>query len=225
MFVLRGDQHPILQAVRTTVTMLLQWALLIASSWLIPEVASNPNCPIYGAEFPAPRQVADMPGWKAAMKNLSDVFDGVEAAARNYSFSVQIFSTNPGPPILFERFHTAQDLPSNTTGVKKVDANTVYRIGSVTKLFTVLAFLAEVGDKYFSHPITEFVPELAEISSKRANEPLDSLRTVDWDDINIQSLLSQMAGIERDCESPKGPRLPRRTRPCPPRLRLSCRHT
>jgi CubicO group peptidase (beta-lactamase class C family) len=177
----------------------LRWALLVASYWPV-QVASNPNCPIYGAEFPNPRQVADMPGWKAAMKNLSDVFDGVEAAATNYSFSVQIFSTNPGPPILFERFHTAQTLPSNTTGVKKVDADTVYRIGSVTKLFTVLAFLAEAGDKYFNHPITDFVPELAEISAKRANTPLDNLRTVDWDDINIQSLLAQMSGIERDCE-------------------------
>ncbi|KAI1876730.1 uncharacterized protein JN550_000802 [Neoarthrinium moseri] len=175
----------------------LGWIIALFSV-LAAQALSAPNCPIYGAEFPKPPQLAENPIWKAAMQNLSTVFDGVEADAKNYSFSVQIFSTNPGPPILFERFHTAQNLPSNTTGVKKVDAHTVYRIGSVTKIFTALAFLAEAGDKYFSHPITDFVPELAAINAKRANAPVDELRTVDWEDINIQSLLSQMSGIERD---------------------------
>ncbi|KAI0132808.1 beta-lactamase/transpeptidase-like protein [Xylariales sp. AK1849] len=178
---------------------LLRWALLL-SSIQRAQVLSMPNCPIYGAEFPKPGGLEENPIWKAAMLNLSNTFDAVEIAATNCSFSVQVFSTNPGSPILFERFHTAQNLPGNSTGVKKVDADTVYRIGSVTKLFTVLTFLAEAGDKYFSHPITEFVPELATISSERATEQLDNVRTIDWDDINILSLLSQMSGIERDCK-------------------------
>ncbi|KAK7928587.1 hypothetical protein PG985_005585 [Apiospora marii] len=97
------------------------------------------------------------------MTNLTATFDAVDQTAANYSYTLQLFSTNPGPPILFERFHTAQDLPNNTTGVKKVDANTVFRLGSVTKIFTVLAYLAETGEKYFNHPITEFIPELQDI--------------------------------------------------------------
>jgi CubicO group peptidase (beta-lactamase class C family) len=164
------------------------------------QVLANPNCPIYGAEFPKPTRLEDSPAWQAAMQNLSSSIDYLAQSAANYSFSVQVFSNNPGSPILYEKFHTAPNLPSNTTGVKTVDANTVYRIGSVTKIFTVLAFLAEAGDKYFNHPITEFIPELSSLSASR-QQPADSdIRTVDWEDINLISLITQMSGIERDCE-------------------------
>ncbi|KAK3328771.1 beta-lactamase/transpeptidase-like protein [Apodospora peruviana] len=159
-------------------------------------ISASPHCPIQGAEFPMPRNLADQPAWKAAMEKLSGTFDFVESTGQNYSFSVQVFSTNPGAPILFERFHTAQNLPKNTTGVKKVDADTVYRLGSVTKIFTVLTFLEEVGDKYFNHPITEFVPELAELNKRGDHK--DQVREVDWDDITLLALMAQMSGIERD---------------------------
>jgi CubicO group peptidase (beta-lactamase class C family) len=166
----------------------------------VGQVISNPNCPIYGAEFPKPRQLAENPTWKTAMANLSKVFDALESPAENYSYAVQVFSINPGQQILFERYHTAKNLPDNTTGVKTVDQDTVFRLGSVTKIFTVLTFLSEVGDKYFNHPITEFIPELAELSLSQANAPRDGVRTVDWEEITLLSLASQMSGIERDCE-------------------------
>ncbi|KAK7988481.1 Pirin-like protein [Apiospora arundinis] len=174
-----------------------QWLSYLVS-FGAPLVLANPNCPIWGAEFPKPQHLADNAIWKAAMANLTATFDAVDKTAANYSYTVQLFSTNPGPPILFERFTTAQNLPSNTTGVKKVDANTVFRLGSVTKIFTVLAYLAETGDKYFNHPITEFIPELQDIVNRRGNGPVDEVRTVKWEDITVEALLSQMSGIERD---------------------------
>ncbi|KAK8113963.1 beta-lactamase/transpeptidase-like protein [Apiospora kogelbergensis] len=172
--------------------------LLSLLSFGAPLVLANPNCPIYGAEFPKPQRLTDSAIWKTAMENLKTTFDDLDQKAVNYSFTVQLFSTNPGPPVLFERFHTAQNLPSNTTGVKKVDIDTVFRLGSVTKIYTVLAFLAETGDKYFNHPITEFVPELQDIVNRRGDGPVDELRSVKWEDITIEALLSQMSGIERD---------------------------
>ena len=157
---------------------------------------ASPHCPIQGAEFPKPREFTEQPSWKAAMAALTSTFQAVASVGNNYSFSVQVFSTNPGPPVVFESYHTAQDLPKNTTGVKKVDADTVYRLGSVTKIFTVLAYLAEFGDKYFNHPIGDFVPEIAEL--KKLSDPNDKIRTTDWDDITIISLMTQMSGLERD---------------------------
>ncbi|KAK8050326.1 beta-lactamase family protein [Apiospora phragmitis] len=142
---------------------------------------ASPHCPIYGAEFPKPQRLTESAIWKAAMENLTATFDAVDPTAVNYSYTVQVFSTNPGPPILFERCTTAQNLPSNTTGVKKVDVDTVFRIGSVTKIYTVLAFLAETG-----------------VNGYPGNETVDELRTVKWEDITIEALLSQMSGIERD---------------------------
>ncbi|KAK8088286.1 beta-lactamase/transpeptidase-like protein [Apiospora hydei] len=175
----------------------LQWFLYLLSFGM-PLALANPNCPIYGAEFPKPQRLTESAIWKSAMENLTATFNEVDTTAINYSYTVQVFSTNPGPPILFERFTTAQNLPSNTTGVKKVDVDTVFRIGSVTKIFTVLAFLAETGDQYFNRPITEFIPELQDIVNRRGNETVDELRTVKWEDITIEALLSQMSGIERD---------------------------
>lgn len=172
-------------------------SVLIATTWGGLEAVASPNCPIQGAEFPKPRQLSEQPSWKAALAALITTFESVASVGNNYSFSVQVFSTNPGAPIVFESYHTAQDLPKNTTGVKKVDADTVYRLGSVTKIFTVLAFLAEVGDKYFNHPIGDFVPEIAELK-KQQPDPNDKIRTTDWDDITIISLMTQMSGLERD---------------------------
>ncbi|KAK7951086.1 beta-lactamase/transpeptidase-like protein [Apiospora aurea] len=183
--------------------MALQWLLCILS-FGVPLALANPNCPIYGAEFPKPQRLAESAIWKSAMENLTATFNEVDTTAVNYSYTVQVFSTNPGPPILFERFTTAQNLPSNTTGVKKVDVDTVFRIGSVTKIFTVLAFLAEMGDQYFNRPITEFIPELQDIVNRRGNETVDELRTVKWEDITIEALLSQSseAGVPPTSLSP-----------------------
>lgn len=173
------------------VTLLL---LVVASSYL---TLASPNCPIHGGEFPKVRNLAEQPTWKKATEALKATFDAVADAGQNYSFSVQVFSTNsPDQPIVFEKFHTAQLLPANTTGVKKVDADSVYRLGSVTKIFTVLTFLSEVGDKYFNHPITEFIPELEEMNKQ--GDPEDHVRKVDWEDVTILSLMAQMSGIERD---------------------------
>lgn len=68
-----------------------------------------------------------------------------------------------------------------------MDANTVYRIGSITKVFTTLAFLAEAGDEHFNRPITDFIPELAAMSQSK-----DELRSVYWEDISIESLMAQV---------------------------------
>ncbi|KAF1968689.1 beta-lactamase/transpeptidase-like protein [Bimuria novae-zelandiae CBS 107.79] len=108
-----------------------------------------------------------------------------------FSYSLQIFSTNPGSPLLWERHRTAKDLPSNTTGVRKVNGDTVYRLGSVSKVFTVLTFLAEAGDVYWNSPITKFVPELAKFAGRSSQVDFDPVRETDWDDITIGALASQ----------------------------------
>jgi hypothetical protein len=168
----------------------------------VSRVVASPNCPIPGPQLPAPQRLTQNPIWIDAMKNLSAVLDGWEAYAQNFSFSIQVFSTNPGDnEIIFERFHTQPTLPANTTGVKKVDQNTVYRLGSISKLFTVMTLLSKTGDQYFNDPITKWVPELAAIQANQSNTASDHVRTVDWDDVSIWTLAAQMSGLGRDCKS------------------------
>jgi hypothetical protein len=183
-----------------------------AVTWVLPALLAQvpvtlaaPNCPLIGAEFPPPQRLAEHPRWKTAVANLTAVFDYIDVSnitgVDRFSYSIQIFSTNPGPPILWERHRTAKDLPTNTTGVKTVDADTVYRLGSVSKVFTVLAFLAEVGDADWNQPITKYIPELAKRSGTGSSADFDSVRQTAWEDITIGSLASQVSGLGRDCKS------------------------
>jgi hypothetical protein len=183
----------------------LAWAfapLIILSRLLLSSAA--PNCPLIGPEFPPPQHLSDHPIWKAAIQNVTSVFDYIDysniTGIDRFSYSLQIFSANPGPPILWERYRTAKNLPANTTGVKKVDGDTVYRLGSVTKVFTVLAWLAEVGDVHWNQPITKYIPELGKYPTDSSAAGFDSVKDTAWDDITIGSLASQVSGLGRDCE-------------------------
>ena len=88
----------------------------------------------------------------------------------------------------------------NTTsgGTTKVDADTVYRIGSISKTVTVLELLLHEGKVSFDDPVTMYIPELAAITAisgvaNEINEPL-------WAEITVGSLTSYLSGIGRDCE-------------------------
>jgi hypothetical protein len=179
------------------------WTLLALLTQL-PISFAAPNCPLIGPEFPAPQRLAEHTIWKKAVENVTAVFDYIDTSnitgVDRFSYSVQIFSTNPGASILWERHRTAKDLPTNTTGVKKVDGDTVYRLGSVSKVFTVLAFLAERGDVEWNQPITKYIPELGKLAGRPKADGFDSVRETDWDDITIGALASQVSGLGRDCE-------------------------
>jgi CubicO group peptidase (beta-lactamase class C family) len=181
-------------------------AFLVASQ--IPlGAAAIPNCPLAGAEFPPPQTLSRHPVWQQALSTLKDKFDDIDnggtldldGSLDELSYSIQIFSTNPGGEVLAERHRTAPNLLANTTGVRKIDKDTVYRLGSVSKIFTVVTWLAELGDVHWNQPITNFIPELANISAQAASQPFHSVRQTAWEEITIEALASQVSGLGRDC--------------------------
>jgi hypothetical protein len=184
------------------------WTFLTIISQILILVQAIPNCPLAGAEFPPPQTLVLHPVWQQALANIRAKFVLIDSGGTRdvdgdldgLSYSIQIFSTNPGGGILFERHRTAPNLLANTTGVKQVDRDTVYRLGSVSKIFTVVAWLAELGDVHWNQPITNFIPELANISAQAASKPFDEVRQTSWEDITIASLASQVSGVGRDCK-------------------------
>ncbi|KAF1930189.1 beta-lactamase/transpeptidase-like protein [Didymella exigua CBS 183.55] len=179
-----------------------RFRMLLTLAYLqISATIAIPNCPIFGAEFPTPKRLPEHPRWKEALVNLTASFDYLDAnvTGDDLSYSVQIFSTDYEPKVLAERHRTALTLLPQTEGVKEVGPDTVYRIGSVSKVFTVLAFLAEVGDTHWNTPITAFIPELAQYSLQTSAQLIDDVRRTDWDDITIGALAAQVSGIGRDC--------------------------
>jgi hypothetical protein len=57
-------------------------------------------------------------------------------------------------------------------------------------------FMVEAGDQYFTRPITDFVPELAQAALDATTS--GTINATQWEDITIGALASQIAGIARD---------------------------
>jgi CubicO group peptidase (beta-lactamase class C family) len=81
-----------------------------------------------------------------------------------------------------------------------VEADTVYRVGSLAKIFTVYTLLVEAGDIRFNSPITDSVPELAALVNNRS---ANASKRVALEDITIGDLASHMAGIASDSKKVK----------------------
>ncbi|KAF2655858.1 beta-lactamase/transpeptidase-like protein [Lophiostoma macrostomum CBS 122681] len=174
-------------------------------SLIIPPTTALPNCPLAGPESPPPQNLSSHPTWQRALSNLTTILHYLDLrntllGQANTSYSLQIFSTNPGSPILWERHGTSPNLLPDTPGVKAVGPDTVYRIGSVSKVFAVLAFLVSVSDIYWTWPITSFIPELAVYAghSSSTTPDFDAVRSTSWDEITIGALASQVSGLGRD---------------------------
>ncbi|KAI3324067.1 beta-lactamase/transpeptidase-like protein [Xylariaceae sp. AK1471] len=183
--------------------MLQNWKIL-ASLVALQATASygKLNCPLYGLGYPKPNNLFSYGGISSAASSLDSVFGQYIDNANNtgsdrFSYSVEVFAANEAKP-LWSHYWTAKNLATmNTTGVKKVDGDTVYRMGSLTKIFTMLTFLAEVGDASWNEPIAKFIPEIAAMITQGSDNS-HSLTTPDWGAITIGALASQISGLMRD---------------------------
>ncbi|KAI0144405.1 beta-lactamase/transpeptidase-like protein [Xylariaceae sp. FL1272] len=181
-----------------------RWWLPVASVLALWAVAVHGklDCPLYGLGYPKPTDLANSEGIQKAAASLDSVFAQHIDNANNtnsdhFSYSVQVFSATEQQP-LWSHHWTASSLATmNTTGVKKIDGDTVYRVGSLTKVLSMLTFLAEVGDAAWNEPITKFVPEIADMVAN-GSDYSHSLTTPDWGSITIGSLASQISGLMRD---------------------------
>ena len=169
----------------------------------LPLAAAKVNCPLYGPLFPRPTNLLKSPGIQAAAKALDDIFvkyidNDKSTGSDHFSYSVEVFAGSEDKA-LWSHYWTAPNLKElHSTGVTTVDTNTVYRIGSITKVFTVLAFLATVGDGVWNDPVTKYIPEIAALASRTAGG--SPIFTPDWDAITVGSLASQTSGLIRDCK-------------------------
>ncbi|KAH0847412.1 hypothetical protein AYO21_03681 [Fonsecaea monophora] len=75
-----------------------------------------------------------------------------------------------------------------------VDADTVFRVGSISKLFTVYTILVSQGHSIFTRWIGDLLPEFA------TSKPPSDTRELPakWSEVTIGALASHLAGIARD---------------------------
>lgn len=159
------------------------------------------QCDIAGPGFPAPSNLSDSELLIDAVTKFEDLLGDVESGllANDTAWTVALFSSKENRT-LYEYYHT----PDIDVGVPTVDENSVFRIASISKVFSVWSFLIEVGDEHFGDPITKYVPELlVQANSSSGREPrevYDDIDHVRWEEVTLGQLASHAAGIPRDRE-------------------------
>ncbi|KAH8895648.1 beta-lactamase/transpeptidase-like protein [Thozetella sp. PMI_491] len=175
-------------------------ALLALVSNAAHSAATSLDCGLFGPDFPPPQVLADDPAIAKATSNLELQFADVASpfVPDDTAYSVAFFSTKSNEPLW--EYHYSPPIP---LGVDKVDGDSIYRIGSISKVFTVWTMLVELGDKYFNEPIVQYVPGLESLTTAPKVEGFlyDDIETIKWDEITIGNLASHAAGLPRDGKS------------------------
>lgn len=152
-------------------------------------------CPPLNPPLPLNGPLAGRPAITEAAEALRASIETDPPYALNLtSFSVDFYSLQDSGSV-FTYHLSSPELAESSEGVQQVDSNTIYRVGSISKVFTVYTYLASVGDLTWNQPITRYVPELARNAEATADE--SNLDAVRWDDVTIGSLAAQLSGISR----------------------------
>lgn len=178
-------------------------AISVASLLASPASAAE-NCPLQGPSFPVPTSLCTSKAVQVAKSELAKLLNTTISSGNstwgrfdsvNTSYSLEIFSVHDPKPLL-TKHHTSASLSKSSSGARSVDSNSVYRIGSLTKLVAAYTVLFQAGEIY-DDPITKYVPELAAVasSSSATGNPIDQ---VSWNDITVGALLAHTADIGRD---------------------------
>ncbi|KAM0722514.1 hypothetical protein Q7P37_001955 [Cladosporium fusiforme] len=159
-------------------------------------------CPIQGPDFPAPSSLAKDSIFQDALKNISASLDNVTEAssalltdlkANETSYSINVFDFES---TLLSYHHTADAAALAPESVSNVTDDTVYRVGSISKLLFIYNFLVEVGHDHWHRPITDLVPELEEAAAS-CSAKSDPWTCPDWDEITLGALASHISGAGR----------------------------
>ncbi|KAK3357259.1 beta-lactamase/transpeptidase-like protein [Lasiosphaeria hispida] len=112
---------------------------------------------------------------------------------QNTTFSIGLISLHDPDAASLQFHHTSPEIAASTQGTKKVDGNSIYRIASITKVFTVLAGLLTLSDAEWERPLSDI---LAPLSAGR--DIRDSVLSTPWDKVTMRVLAAQIGGVPRD---------------------------
>ncbi|KAI0113490.1 beta-lactamase/transpeptidase-like protein [Daldinia grandis] len=154
--------------------------------------ALNGHCPPLGPVLPAPKNPTVHESVRLAIDSISDTFQNLTAGLVSTGISVAVKSIHETDPLL-ELHHTPTILNSN--GTSTIDSQTVYRLGSISKIFAVLSLLKQ-DHVELDDPITQYVPELCEL--KGETDEVSDITTVRWSEVTLGALASHMSGISTD---------------------------
>jgi CubicO group peptidase (beta-lactamase class C family) len=191
------NMQPLLQLIAVSLIHIsLAFAGFLGPSYTSPkDLSSNSSFIVAGwKNFTSVLQTKFLNGDDQTLNSSTSV---IGAELRNFTFSVGMFSLNDPRAIELQFHYTSPEIANSTNGTHEVDGDSIYRIASVTKVFTVLAGLLELTPNDWERPLTDIYPILADFAQRYPGEdsPTD---IVEWDQITLSSLASQISGVPRD---------------------------
>ncbi|KKZ64183.1 hypothetical protein EMCG_01531 [[Emmonsia] crescens] len=165
---------------------------LAAARGLLP----TEECPLLGPTFSSDFDLSKTDAFTKAKDSfpgiIEDLFKSGVIDSSVSSFTIDVYSTVTNKSV-YSYFHQATAPALNETfPAGGIDDGTVIRVGSVSKLFTVYAILTHAGGmEVLNHPVTRYLPELANESLKDEDGPLERIA---WEDITVGALASHMGG-------------------------------
>ncbi|KAK5996694.1 Beta-lactamase-like protein sdnR [Cladobotryum mycophilum] len=178
---------------------------LLALTALISTSAAKTDQKLLGPSFELPTNIPSNQAVKDAVANITNSLNQAIRTGNSpfgrfnsstTSFSLTVVSQSDADPIV-DFHHTSGGLNVSAGSTTKVTADSIYRIGSVSKLFTVYALLLNNGIEHWNHPVTDYVPELRD-AAKHTPPGTSAIDHVQWDQVTVGALASQLTGIGRD---------------------------
>ncbi|QGI99558.1 hypothetical protein CEK26_012627 [Fusarium fujikuroi] len=117
---------------------------------------------------------------------VEELFDTKVLNKTDLIFAVDVFSASTNDS-LYSYFHVG-DTYKDTLTKGNLTEDTIFRTGSVTKVFTVYAIIAKAGIEALSYPVSIFLPELL------GNSSTNPLERIDWSEITVGALATHQAG-------------------------------
>ncbi|KAI5859265.1 beta-lactamase/transpeptidase-like protein [Durotheca rogersii] len=156
------------------------------------QAALHGHCPPLGAVLPAPTRPSAHVSVQAAVADVTNTLRNLTVGLDATGISIAVKSIHEADPLL-ELHHTPALL--NTNGTAAIDSQSVYRVGSISKIFAVLALLQQSHVRW-DDLITDYVPELLELRGE--TDEINDITTVCWNEVTLGSLASHMSGIGTD---------------------------
>ncbi|KAL8901291.1 MAG: hypothetical protein Q9207_005277 [Kuettlingeria erythrocarpa] len=162
-----------------------------------------------GPTYPAPKDLSSEKGHVAtAWRNLTSTLERCLtdnqtaltslSGLKDLTFSIGMFSLHDlSAAESLQYHHTAAEVANSTTGVTKVNGDSIYRIASITKLLTAFAGMLVLDDSDWDRSITDFIPSLADFAASTPGDN-DPVNIVQWDKVTLAALASHLTGIPRD---------------------------
>lgn len=152
---------------------------------------------LLGPQYPKLTAISSHPIFQEAMHSLEETLHTkLDSAPYNSTaFSLSVFSASDDPSVLaWQYHHTPSSVAESMEGTQEVNADSIYRIGSISKLLTVFVFLITEGDVRFGDPVSKYLPELVELQADGGG----AYATPNWEEITLGDLAGQVAGLARD---------------------------